>query len=858
MSLLVFENNFGVLTEGKRDEMLLPYYEMVKDRIPSRINQGGLLKFGEFKGILLDKLASQGSMHKLSLGSNFYLAGAARYYFNGDLTIDGKVGLLADDPSTPDNWNTEVCKRLDALINVLRNAYLDTIGTAFEQPEDFGTLSLPKLLKKYGKKIDAELSGGEYEEEEVVEPEDEDDGLNRDNHVGNGYTFDILYTFEMAEKYCQATAPGSWCITYGKNNFDYYAYRKFPQYGGIHYVVFLKDGYERVARKTGPNFTMGKPQDEYGNSMIAYLQRNDSWEPTFITSRWNHGHDETHGCEADHAYNLEEFCNITGVSEEELIRIYEIWKRDKKKYPDEVEQKPKELDRSDVKKAFIDVKRALSYAQILMNYGENMLTALTNAGVNLANSRALYGSEEPEKFAKGIVKHLIAKDNITFSFITDKNKIIFESIITTAAGNTEATIKSFESEGIRGGAPGVFIVKGKNKCMIYNGKYHEFLTIDGQSMFCKTPGNCYSPNRGVDKATAFEIKQSRSDIAIILASDIRPVKFPNGGYFANKIVGCGIRTYARREIECTILGENFGSAIKIIVDESSGESYFFNMKTKKFFSPPVPLIDPENPHNMNRVLTINTDFSSVNGYYSLSYGTYSKKVMLFNERDQQVAIYGRTEFRDIAGDFGRFIYIDDGRVGLYGGVKAYRVYDTVTKRYIGVGDRSILVCGRYSSEHSDDGKFAFFRCNDDDYYYINNSSNYVYNTEKGLCAINPLRYPDENSAQSPIFKVASAYKAQVWNSNYDYYEARRAIPDGLDWQAQREFENKYKEKKVNNLNDLDLQYYPNNVPVNDETNLQQPADVQANNEPAVATAVREERINNIVRETLKKLYERKL
>ena len=34
---------------------------------------------------------------------------------------------------------------------------MDSLGQKFEQPEDFGTLSIDKLLRKYNKKIDAEL-----------------------------------------------------------------------------------------------------------------------------------------------------------------------------------------------------------------------------------------------------------------------------------------------------------------------------------------------------------------------------------------------------------------------------------------------------------------------------------------------------------------------------------------------------------------------------------------------------------------------------------------------------------------------------------------------------------------------------
>ena len=111
-----------LLLEGKRDNLLLPYFELVKDKIPE-------LTLGKFKGLMLDKLAAQGNINNLSLGSNFYLAGATRYYFQGQLTTNGHANLLDGDLQTPDVWDGDACKKLNALINVLRNSFIDSIGT---------------------------------------------------------------------------------------------------------------------------------------------------------------------------------------------------------------------------------------------------------------------------------------------------------------------------------------------------------------------------------------------------------------------------------------------------------------------------------------------------------------------------------------------------------------------------------------------------------------------------------------------------------------------------------------------------------------------------------------------------------
>ena len=70
-----------ILNESKRDNFLTPYIEMFKTK-------GQDVTLGQLKTALLKKLTEEGGLRNLSLGSNFYLAGAARYYFNGDLTLN--------------------------------------------------------------------------------------------------------------------------------------------------------------------------------------------------------------------------------------------------------------------------------------------------------------------------------------------------------------------------------------------------------------------------------------------------------------------------------------------------------------------------------------------------------------------------------------------------------------------------------------------------------------------------------------------------------------------------------------------------------------------------------------------------
>ena len=177
------------------------------------------------------------------------------------------------------------------------------------------------ILRKYKKKIDTELGIVTTKKEKTAVE------LDRNERVGNGYSFEIIYSYQQATKYYKATDPGSWCITWGENHYNGYIKRL-----NIHYVIFIQDGYENVPRQKGPNWSYAKPQDEYGCSLIALLQSNVDGEPVYITSRWNHGKSwENTLCEADHAFTKEEFFAKTGVTDEDLQRIFQIWKQDKPK-----------------------------------------------------------------------------------------------------------------------------------------------------------------------------------------------------------------------------------------------------------------------------------------------------------------------------------------------------------------------------------------------------------------------------------------------------------------------------------------------------------------------------------------------
>ena len=342
----------NILNESRRDDMLLPYVNLLRERgINTNVSQ--------LKQFLLKKFVNEGLMRNLSLGSNFYLAGVARYYFNGDLTTNKVLNVF--DENQVDEFKQDVCERLNACILVLRNAHIDSVGTSFEQPEDFGELKIMALLRKYGAKINQVLGVVPNKKKEVAKKEVV---LDENPSVGNGYTFDILYSYEEARKYKKFTEPGAWCITYGEQHYNGYVRNR-----GIHYVIFRQDGFENIPRKVGKNFTKNKPHDEYGNSLIALLQSNRNGEPDYITSRWNHGshRDGTQGTEADHAYTKEEFCNITGVSDADLQRIFKIWQEKR-----EVQKKENAGNGALTKKKTLNALRYVKYGQMRMNGGEDV------------------------------------------------------------------------------------------------------------------------------------------------------------------------------------------------------------------------------------------------------------------------------------------------------------------------------------------------------------------------------------------------------------------------------------------------------------------------------------------------------
>lgn len=126
-----------MINEGSRDELLNGYLAIVRQQFPDAT-------LSMLKKFLLNKFVNEAGINNLSLRSNYYLSGVARYYFNGDLTRNKNLNVLHDD--VKDEFIYDNCQALNDIILYLRNLYIDTVGERFEQPEDFGGLPFNRLV----------------------------------------------------------------------------------------------------------------------------------------------------------------------------------------------------------------------------------------------------------------------------------------------------------------------------------------------------------------------------------------------------------------------------------------------------------------------------------------------------------------------------------------------------------------------------------------------------------------------------------------------------------------------------------------------------------------------------------------
>lgn len=534
-----------ILSEGKRDEalgMFLPLFQ--KRGIETNISQ--------LKQFLLNKFVTEAGIHALSQGSNFYLLGVARYYFNGELTKNSRLNALY--PQFKDKFIPEACQRLDAVINILRGSYIDSVGTKFELPEDFGNLSLDALLKKYNKAINKELGTETTQaKKEVVEPKQK---ISQSTKVGRKYSYEILYSFEDAKKYKQYTEPGAWCITYGKQHYDGYIKRL-----KIHYVIFKRNGFENIPRKKGKNWTKMKPQDEYGNSLIAVLQSNSTGEPVYITSRWNHGSPSDNSqCEADHAYTKEEFFAVTGCDDATLQRAFEQWKEKTK----ELGNKNVPIDRKELYAKKLDVLRTFKYAQMMINGGANLQDAI--GGGTIIRDGKNY---------KGTYLVFIEKNEETWYTLMDRKQMFYDTYLTKAYWTQSDLI-------VARGNNFTLLRDDSNRFYIFDHIHHTFVNIDGQTRF-KDVSNSIKLSRGAKNERFIMLALSGNQIALLDLLTMKPIKARNGsGWFES------ITTLGNRDGNINYRGhiklpyDITNKVLKLVYDSASNEIYLFDTRNGRF------------------------------------------------------------------------------------------------------------------------------------------------------------------------------------------------------------------------------------------------------------------------------------
>lgn len=516
----------NIITESSRDNLLLPYLNI--------LNQKGInCNLGELKNYLMKKFVVEANIHALSLNSNYYLSGVARYYFNGDLTTNRVLNIF--NSKVKDEFKYDVCQRLDEIIVYLRNAYIDTTGTAWEQPEDFGELSIAKLFRKYGGKID-KLKQKENKNKTIVQKSD------FTNNVGKDYTYEIMYTHDDCKKYNSYTSPGAWCITYGEQHFDYYI--KHP---ASHFIIFKKNGYENIKRSVGKNF----PLDEYGLSLIAVRQYNSKCSFVGATTRWNHGSTDSPSISnADKAMTYEELCQITGLDDIKWQSIYDEWKSNQTTYV--------AADRGKIAADRLNIARKFKYAQMLYRNGTS-IEKLIEDGVLYKNGKILQPIGQTLKTVnpnKSIITLTAESGDAIYWTIFDKGSFMVDKVL---ADNIQAGTQDY---GLSRNLPQFFLetfasCHTKSGKIIYSYKTHDVLNINGNKYF-KTLSTIKSSENYLIA------ENSHGGKSLISISSLKPLQFPNGEYVCEIPVDVG------------------DGIIKIVYDSSAGTYFYFNTETNTF------------------------------------------------------------------------------------------------------------------------------------------------------------------------------------------------------------------------------------------------------------------------------------
>lgn len=455
-----------LLLEGSRDNMLLRYLEAVKKAYPD-------MTLSMLKKVLLERLVSYAHIMSLSLGSNFYLAGAARYYFNGDLTRNKEVNLL--NPDVEDDFDDDVCGKLSLIIKYLRDKYLDSDATKWEQPEDFGTLPIDKLFNKYKRVITPK-------QEKVVKPENEEDyivGLPKD------YTYEIIYTFGDVKKYARPNAPNSWCISTGEGNLLHYM-----RQNNSFFVVFKRNDWLSIPQEKGPEY----PLDTYGLSAMAMQLSKEDGHIVAGTTRWNHGPNFDIS-NADYRVSQDLLENLTGITPDGLKKIRNTYSKFLSKHTGKTKSDSGiKISAND----FNEARRRFTYIKLCIKNSQSPFIPTPRNANGMFDNYRVISADKPEfsdtssdewkkrGWRKCIVSVTIKVNDIPFTTMIDHGQVLNTEVLSNEDNIKPATFYTENDNGSfkkDNDDDNYLIFKVKNKCGVYDKKNKRSIEINGEKLF---------------------------------------------------------------------------------------------------------------------------------------------------------------------------------------------------------------------------------------------------------------------------------------------------------------------------------------------------------------------------------------
>jgi hypothetical protein len=170
----------------------------------------------------------------------------------------------------------------------------------------------------------------------------------------------------------------------------------------------------------------------------------------------------------------------------------------------------------------------------------------------------------------------MGRDSKVVYFLFDSGKIVFDSVCTNPSAFKDVKDRQI-----------ILISFGENKNSIYSLDKHKFVSVDGVIKFKRVP-NLNSLTRTNDLGF-FEVKQGKSDGALIDANTMEALRLPNGEYWYNLVESNMKNNWHKdNEIYCNLFGNEPGQLLMFVYDMSSLETYYYTCKDKKFIHIPVP------------------------------------------------------------------------------------------------------------------------------------------------------------------------------------------------------------------------------------------------------------------------------